>query len=68
MRRSLEVKALCAAAGDAAEAVLWLPTIALSTIGSGIWYVKARPLQMATFWAWLARLLASGLAVGLLMK
>ncbi len=49
-------------------AVLWLPTIALSTLGSGVWYVKARPLQMATFWAWLARLLAAGLVVGLLMK
>jgi len=55
-------------AGMEFGAVLWLPTIALSTVGSGIWYIKARPLQMATFWAWLARLLASGLAVGLLMK
>jgi len=55
-------------AGMEFGAVLWLPTIALSTVGSGIWYVKARPLQMATFWAWLARLLAVGLVVGLLMK
>jgi hypothetical protein len=55
-------------AGMEFGAVLWLPTIALATVGSGIWYIKARPLQMATFWAWLARLLASGLAVGLLMK
>ena len=55
-------------AGMEFGAVLWLPTIALATVGNGIWYVKARPLQMATFWAWLARLLASGLAVGLLMK
>jgi hypothetical protein len=55
-------------AGMEFGAVLWLPTIALATVGNGVWYVKARPLQMATFWAWLARLLASGLAVGLLMK
>ena len=55
-------------AGMEFGAVLWLPTIAMSTVGSGIWYVKARPLQMATFWAWLARLLAVGLVVGLLMK
>jgi hypothetical protein len=55
-------------AGMEFGAVLWLPTIALSTVGSGIWYVKARPLQMATFWAWLARLLAAGLAVGFLLK
>jgi hypothetical protein len=55
-------------AGMEFGAVLWLPTIALATVGNGIWYIKARPLQMATFWAWLARLLASGLAVGLLMK
>ncbi len=55
-------------AGMEFGAVLWLPTIALATVGNGIWYVKARPLQMATFWAWLARLLASGLVVGLLMK
>jgi hypothetical protein len=55
-------------AGMEFAAVLWLPTIALSTLGSGIWYIKARPLQMATFWAWLARMLAAGLVVGLLLK
>jgi len=55
-------------AGMEFGAVLWLPTIALATVGNGVWYIKARPLQMATFWAWLARLLASGLVVGLLMK
>jgi hypothetical protein len=55
-------------AGMEFAAVLWLPTIALSTLGSGIWYIKTRPLQMATFWAWLARMLAAGLVVGLLLK
>jgi hypothetical protein len=45
-----------------------LPTIFLAMVGSGVWYVKARPLQMATCWAWLIRMNAAGLAVGLLMK
>src|SRR5438128_6119496 len=35
--------------------VLWLPTIALATLGSGVWYVKARPVHQAMFWAWLVR-------------
>ena len=48
--------------------VLWLPTIALSTIGSGVWYDKVRPLLMATFWAWLARSIVAGAVVGLLIK
>jgi len=49
-------------------AVLWLPTIALSSIGSGVWYDKARPLLMATFWAWFVRMTAAGAVVGLLIK
>ncbi|HWH04549.1 MAG TPA: hypothetical protein VN674_12720 [Gemmatimonadales bacterium] len=48
--------------------VLWLPTIALQTLGSGVWYVKARGLLSATFWAWLIRMNAVGLVVGLLLK
>jgi hypothetical protein len=48
--------------------VLWFPTILLSTIGGSVWYVKARPLHRATMWAWLARMNAAGLVVGLLMK
>jgi len=48
--------------------VLWLPTILLATVGSSVWYVKAKPLQMATCWAWLIRMNAAGLAVGLLVK
>jgi hypothetical protein len=47
---------------------LWLPTIALATIGSGVWYVKARPLHMAMFWAWLVRMAAAGIVLGLLVK
>ena len=49
-------------------AVLWLPTIALSSIGGGVWFDKARPLLMAQFWAWLVRMLAAGAVVGLLIK
>jgi hypothetical protein len=48
--------------------VLWLPTIALSTIGSGVWYDKARPLLNATFWAWLVRMNVAGFVVGLLVR
>ncbi|HEV8509291.1 MAG TPA: hypothetical protein VGQ48_02440 [Gemmatimonadales bacterium] len=55
-------------AGMEFATVLWLPTIFLAMVGSGVWYVKARPLQMATCWAWLIRMNAAGLAVGLLMK
>jgi len=55
-------------AGMEFATVLWLPTILLATVGSSVWYVKAKPLQMATCWAWLIRMNAAGLAVGLLVK
>jgi len=48
--------------------LLWLSTIALSTIGSGVWYDKVRPLLKATFWAWLVRMNVAGLIVGFLVK
>ncbi len=48
--------------------ILWLPTIALSTIGSGVWFDKVRTLHMATFWAWLVRVLVSGVVVAVLLK
>ena len=55
-------------AGMEFATVLWLPTIALSSIGSGVWYDKARPLLRATFWTWLVRMNVAGLVVGLLIK
>jgi hypothetical protein len=55
-------------AGMEFATVLWLPTIALSTIGGGIWYDRARPLLNATFWSWLVRMNVAGLVVGLLVK
>ncbi|MGH7673214.1 MAG: hypothetical protein ACREMC_09950 [Gemmatimonadales bacterium] len=55
-------------AGMEFAAVLWLPTIALETVGGGVWFDKVRPLFAATCWAWLARMLAAGLVVGLLTK
>jgi len=55
-------------AGMEFAAVLWLPTIALETTGGSVWFTKARPLFKATCWAWLARMLAAGLVVGLLIK
>jgi len=57
-----------ALAGMEFATVLWLPTIFLAMLGSSVWYVKARPLQMATCWAWLVRMNAAGLVVGLLVK
>jgi len=47
--------------------VLWLPTIFLSTLGGSVWYTRVRALHRATAWAWLVRMNAAGLAVGLLM-
>jgi hypothetical protein len=57
-----------ALAGMEFATVLWLPTIALETIGSGVWWDKVRKLNMATFWAWLVRMNVAGLLVGLLLK
>jgi hypothetical protein len=57
-----------ALAGMEFATILWLPTIALSTLGSGVWFDKVRPLLKATFWAWLVRMNVAGLLVGLLVK
>jgi hypothetical protein len=55
-------------AGMEFATVLWLPTIALSTLGTSVWYDRARPLMKATCWAWLIRMNIVGLVVGLLMR
>jgi len=55
-------------AGMEFATVLWLPTIFLAMVGSSVWYVKAKSLQMATCWEWLIRMNAAGLVVGLLVK
>jgi len=55
-------------AGMEFATVLWLPTIALSTIGGGVWFDKVRRLHKATFWAWLVRMNVAGLLVGWLVK
>ena len=68
LRSSLWVEGGGPLAGMEFAAVLWLPTIALSSIGSGVWYDRVRPLLRATRWSWLARMLAAGLVVGLLIK
>jgi hypothetical protein len=67
-RGSLWVQGGGALAGMEFGAVLWLPTIALETMGGGIWYDKVRPLYKATCWVWLVRMLAAGLVVGLFIK
>lgn len=55
-------------AGMEFATILWLPTIALSTLGTGVWYDRVRALMNATFWAWLIRMNAAGIVVGLLVK
>ena len=55
-------------AGMEFATVLWLPTIFLAMVGSSVWYVKVKSLQMATCWAWLIRMNGAGIVVGLLMK
>jgi len=55
-------------AGMEFATVLLLPTIFLATMGSSVWYVRARPLHMAMCWAWLVRMNVAGIVVGLLMK
>lgn len=54
-------------AGMELATVLWVP-LALAAVGSGVWYERARPLLTAQFWAWLVRMNAAGIALGLLMK
>jgi hypothetical protein len=54
-------------AGMEFATVLWLPTIALSTLGTSVWYDKARPLMNATAWSWFVRMNVAGLLVGILM-
>lgn len=55
-------------AGMELATTLWAVTILFETLGSGVWYDKARPLLNAQRWSWLARMNAGGIAVGLLLK
>lgn len=55
-------------AGMEFATMLWLPTIFLSTLGGSVWWTRVRALHRATAWAWLARMNAAGIVVGLLMK
>ena len=55
-------------AGMEFATILWLPTIAMSTVGAGVWYDRARPLLNATFWAWLIRMNVAGIVVGLFVR
>jgi hypothetical protein len=55
-------------AGMELATTLWLSTIVFVGLGSGVWYDKARPLLNAQIWAWLVRMNAAGLLVGLLVR
>jgi len=48
--------------------ILWFLTIAVATVGNGIWLDKIRPLAKANFWAWLIKLNVAGIVVALLIK
>ncbi len=48
--------------------ILWLPTIALQNVGSGVWFDKVRPLLKAQFWGWLIKLNIAGLVAALLIR
>jgi hypothetical protein len=52
-------------AGMEFATILWVP-ILLASLGSGLWYDRARPLLNATVWSWLVRMNVAGLVVGLL--
>lgn len=54
-------------AGMEFATVLWIP-ICLAMFGSSVWYLKVKSLQMATCWAWLIRMNAAGIVVGLFMR
>jgi hypothetical protein len=47
--------------------VLWLPLL-FAMVGSSVWYMRTRSLSMATCWAWLIRMNAAGIVVGLMMR
>jgi hypothetical protein len=66
-RGSLWVESGGPLAGMEFATVLWIP-VALATLGGSVWYTKVRALHNATMWAWLARMNAAGIVVGLLMK
>jgi hypothetical protein len=47
--------------------LLWLPLL-FANVGGSVWFTRVRTLHRATSWAWLVRLNAAGIVVGLLMK
>lgn len=55
-------------AGMELATTMWAGTILFESIGSGVWYDKARRLLNAQLWSWLVRMNAAGIAVGLLVQ
>lgn len=54
-------------AGMEFATVLWLP-IVFASVGSGVWFDRARALLNATVWSWLVRMNVVGLLVGLFVR
>ena len=48
--------------------VLWLPTIAVASVGNGIWFDKTRPLAKANSLSWVIKLNVAGIIAALLIK
>ena len=55
-------------AGIELATTLWASTILFATVGSAVWYDKARRLLTAQLWSWLVRMNVAGIAVGLLLQ
>jgi hypothetical protein len=54
-------------AGMELATTLWASTILFATVGSGVWYDKARRLLTAQLWSWLVRMTVAGIVVGVLL-
>lgn len=48
--------------------ILWLPSVAVASIGNGIRFDKVCPLARANFWIWLIKLNVAGIVAALLIK
>ncbi len=48
--------------------ILWLPTIAIASVGNAIWLDRVRPVARANFWTWLIKLNAAGIVAALFIR
>ncbi len=48
--------------------ILWLPTIAIASVGNAIWLDRVRPVAQANFWTWLIKLNAAGIVAAIFIR